>query len=210
SRGRTGRGNGGRGPPGWPDVGAAPSPFQPSLHQILAQPDQPFPPFTGAQHAAERDIACRIDVNYDLRWGIRAAYWQDQSIDWNGKASLIGTGCSTDGPCVTQGCTDDAFQQVAAQLEAEFPLVQQVLDYFNVNQTGSLAGVIDAAFNDASFGFTGIQNYVLTNFEMPKESPRGPDALGIINGILTIASGAASFVPVVGGIVSGASPLARG
>lgn len=74
---------------------------RPDLQQILAQPPEPYPAFdTAAEQAAEEYIAQLLQLELDPEYGIRANYWQDESIAWDVKQTeLANLPACTTSPC---------------------------------------------------------------------------------------------------------------
>ncbi len=202
------------GPNGSPGPGIDPTVFQPSLQQILAQTDDPFEQFTGSALAAEQYIACKLGMPIDPQYGIRANYWQNDSITWSTEQTdLSNLGpCRKSDPCFTMGCTTEAFEQVQQTLVAEFGDVATVTAFlYTKGGGGQLWGVFNSAFTDGSVGFTAISENILTLYaEPPPQPPQGGNSSSLMEALTTIASGAAGPIPVAGSIISGAFNISRG
>lgn len=68
---------------GSPVPGSTAADFQPSIQQILAQPDQPFARFDAvSEQGAERYIANKLQPGVYPRFGIRGNYWLNTSVQW--------------------------------------------------------------------------------------------------------------------------------
>ncbi len=206
---RNRQGNWMAGPNGSPGPGINPRVFLPRLQLILAQPDTPFPPFSGTgQQEAEMYIARNLKppLPFDPKYGLRANYWGNPSLDWGTNYTTLGTmpPC-TDSPCSL------GFAYVQQTLLNEFPLVELVLEFFNGGgpQT-SLAGVLGTAFGGGGVTFDGISLEIQNLFDLPPAPPQGGNAGDILNAVTTIASGLTGPIPIVGSAISGAFNLARG
>jgi hypothetical protein len=195
---------------GNPDPVNPPSTFQPELLRILQQPPEPYAfPSTPAQWAAERYIAGEIGLApIDPTFGIRAAYWRRQSIDWNSAESRL----ERTGPCTEscpQGFNLAVFQQVKRELLEEFPEVATVMGYMG-DPKGELQEVLEGVYARGSYDFVGTASAVRALYEMPEETPQGPNVEGIVNGSLTVASGAAGAIPGIGGAIAAPFTISRG
>lgn len=195
---------------GNPDAVNPPSTFQPELFKIFQRPAEPYPfPETPSQWAAERYIAAALDLGpIDPKFGIRAAYWQRQSLDWSSIEDRLGRL----GPC-TSACPRSfrraAFREAKGALLEELPEVAAVMSYMG-DPKGELQGVLEGVFSRGSYDFVSTAAAIRELFEMPEEEPRGENVEGIVDGILTVASGAAGAVPLVGGAIAAPFTISRG
>lgn len=196
---------------GNPDPANPPSTFVPDLLKILQQPPEPFAfPQTAAEWAAERYIAEEVGLSpIDPTFGIRAAYWEHQSLDWASAETRL----SRLGPCTAdcpQGFDATVFREVRAELLRELPEVATVMNYMG-DPKGELQDVLEGVYARGSYSFVGTAAWIRELLEIPAEKPpQGPNFEQLINGSLTIASGAAGFIPVIGGIMGAPFTVARG
>lgn len=191
---------------GSPGPGVEAEVAQQDLQRLLAQPDEPFPAFdTPAERAAERYIADRLDLRPDSKFGIRGLYWQDLNIDWGAQQSSL----NALDPCAAPPCAQ-GFEAVKTQLAREFGMVATVLNYFTVNTGNTLLGVLEEAMFSSAVDFFGISSEIMSTYNPPPKPAQGRNALEIIEGSVTIASGVGEAIPVVGGAVAAPFTIASG
>lgn len=195
---------------GSPDSVNSPSAFQGGLLRILEQPEKPFPfPSNRAQWAAERYIATGIELSsVDPKFGIRANYWRDQTINWASEETQL----QQLGPCqrnCPQGFNVAVFRQAKRELLVEFPQVGKVMKLLGY-PGGDLEAAIGVPFYTGSYDFVGIAGRIRELYNPPPAPPQGPNFGEIFTGALTVASGAAGFIPVAGGFVSASFNIVRG
>lgn len=179
---------------------------QPDLQKILAEPPEPFPAFsTPGEQAAESYIAERLDLALDPEYGIRANYWQDESIAW----SVYQNELSNMPACTTSPC-DQGFADVQSQLLTEFGMVDQVITYFTGGGEFDLYGALEGALLGTGVNITGIGEGILSLYDQPPGHAYGVNPLGIMGGILTIGSGFGGAIPGVGGVTSAPFKIAAG
>jgi hypothetical protein len=184
---------------GSPATGDDPGQLQPGISEVLAQPDQPFTPFSSAaQAAAEQYIIDSIWSSTPRPATVRELYWENVSVTWDDMHSRL-----TDLPA----CTDDpcagGYAAVRAELLKEFPVVDQVRQYFS-GGSDSLSAIIQGAYADSTLGFVAAQASLNTLLTLPKAgSAHGPDPLGILGGVLGIATG-------IGGLAPGGEEIGAG
>ncbi len=194
------------GPNGSPSPGVDPTVFQPSLQRILAQPDQPFPPFASpAEQAAERYIGGELGLAVDPQFGIRANYWQDGSIDWGVQQTTL----ANLSPCTRKPCSE-GYQLVQQTLVGEFGDVATVRGFFTGGGEANLFGLFSSVFTGGAVTFTGISTDILKLYDPPALPPQGGNAGDILNAVTTIASGFTGPIPIAGSAISGAFNIARG
>lgn len=187
---------------GNPDAENPPSTFEPGLLPILEAPERPFPfPTTPSEWAAERYIAAGIGLGpVDPRFGIRAAYWRDQTIDWASEEAEL----QKLGPCA-EDCPPDfnvaVFRSSKREFLTEFPQVAKVMKLLGY-PGGDLPQAISEPYDNASYGFTAIANRIRDLYTPPPVQPQAEPFSEILIAAFSIASDGAGVVTNGGGIVA--------
>lgn len=185
---------------GSPSAGIDPTIFEPSLERILAQHNRPFPSFnTPAKLAAEEYINEQLGLPpLDPQFGIRANYWLNPNPSfWVAESTAL----DNLQPCSTFPCKL-GFGTVKQELIREFTDVQLVNSYFYGGDRTSLSGLLNSVFLNGAVSFESIGTDITKLYDPPSTSPNGADSTSILNGALSIASGAAGLTPEGGGASS--------
>ncbi|MQA75349.1 MAG: hypothetical protein GEU88_13570 [Solirubrobacterales bacterium] len=175
---------------------------QPQLKKLLAEPAEPFPAFDGpGEQAALEQIAQKLELPVDPKFGIRANYWRNDSITWSDKADLMNSSFCNESAREKTPCTP-AIAAVMKQLNDEFPMVGTVSEYFTGGGEADLNGLLKTTMLTGSVSLQAVQSRIEEFYDKPPTDAKGPNALGIIEGAMTIGSGFAGAVPEVGGLLS--------
>jgi hypothetical protein len=166
--------------------------LQPDIKRVLAQPDQPFQPFTGpGQAEAEQYIADQLGLSVDPQYGIRASYWNPKwDAQWeNFRADIIDP--NEVPPCPTAPCSE-GFAAVQKQLDLEFDAVSKVRTYFGEYSEGTLYGALNRAYTNSQFDFDNINDTIISLYPPQQEEAKGSSPLDIVEGLV---DGAAEMAP---------------
>jgi hypothetical protein len=174
-----------------------PALLQPGLQRILGQPDQPFAPFsTPGQKAAVTYIADQLNLTPDPKFGIRGLYWLEPTDDWKGNATKLETMAACKANCPA-GYNDTDFTAVKNELATEFNDVYWVRLALTDHPDYSLRQIFNDTFlSTGELGFTSIRETVSSYYDPPVSATDGPNALGIMSGVLGLAGAIGAFVPV--------------
>lgn len=194
---------------GSPAAGAAATPYQPQVQQLLAQPNRAFPAFDApGQATAEQQIAKALSLPYDAIYGIRGNYWGNTSLDWGVLRSGL-EGLTAAAVCTDPACTA-AFSGVQTRLFTEFGAVANVYNYFTGGGLGTVSGLLGNTFADSGVGFAATAFDIVSYYNPPAVPAQGDNPTAILDDTLTIASGAAGPIPEAGAVVSGGATLIVG
>jgi hypothetical protein len=182
----------------------------PDINRVLAQPDQPFQPFTGAERAAEQYIETQLELCApgstpsrcidDPTYGIRANYWDPkQDSRWPLLRKNL-TDVNFVPPCTESPCKD-AFAAVQKQLDLEFEAVESVRNYFGNYSVGTLFDAVNDEFESGTYTFPKVYNDILKLYTPPKPDAETSFAspFDVVEGMLDVGAELAPFIDPVGG-----------
>ncbi|HEY7619189.1 MAG TPA: hypothetical protein VH834_05415 [Solirubrobacteraceae bacterium] len=188
-----------------PAAAPDPSSILPGIQAILAQPPQPFTPWSQMSQQEQNwqiDLAGRLSPPLAVdktTIGIRANYWQAANDDFGTMSGQLGEeGSACLGPPTNPtACSPDELNY-AIGLSKEFAAVGAVRDH--IGEKGDLWGVFDTAFLSGSYDIQSVWGHINSLYAPPKSSATsGPSALGILSGVLGLAGGIGGFALPEGG-----------
>lgn len=182
---------------------------QPQLSGLLDDPGPPFPTWSElspAEQKAQIELGEKLGISFEQRLdGIRNEYWKDPEAKWDTLAGELKTICDPTKenaePCSA------AAAELAPGLAKEFEAVGRIRPYFET----TLWNIFSSVFLQEEFGVVAVTNEVRGLFQPPREAATtGPDALGILGGVLGIAGGIGEFVPIAGEAIGPAAEVTEG